>query len=102
MSRTVSLAFRTRADLNEELEALAKATDRSKSWHIEQALEAYLEYERDVTEKIKEGLADIEAGRTVPHEEVVAWLESLGTDHELPMPQSRGRDAVKKRARNSR
>jgi len=102
MSRTVSLAFRTRADLNEELEALAKATDRSKSWHIEQALEAYLAYEREVREKIKEGLADIEAGRTVPHEEVAAWIDSLGTDRELPMPQSRKPEAVKRRASRPR
>jgi predicted transcriptional regulator len=38
MSRTVSLAFRTREQLNAELESLAAATQRSKSWHIEQAL----------------------------------------------------------------
>lgn len=35
---------------------------------------------------IEEGLADIEAGRVVAWEDVRAWLRSLGTDHELPMP----------------
>lgn len=38
---------------------------------------------------ILEGLADVEAGRVVPHNEVKAWLESWGTDHELPPPSCR-------------
>ena len=33
-----------------------------------------------------EGLADIAAGRTVPHEEVKAWLETWGTPDETPAP----------------
>lgn len=35
-----------------------------------------------------EGLADIEAGRFVPHEEVKAWLETWGTpDYKPPPPE---------------
>jgi len=36
-------------------------------------------YELYVKEKIEKGLADIEAGRTIPHERVKAEL--LGDDH---------------------
>jgi len=35
---------------------------------------------------ILRGIADVEAGRVIPHEEMKAWAESLGTDNELPMP----------------
>ena len=35
-------------------------------------------YELYVKQKIEEGLADIEAGRTIPHEEVKAELLSRG------------------------
>ena len=42
---------------------------------------------REVEEAIEQGLADAEAGRVVPHEEVVRWLRSLGTENELPMPK---------------
>ncbi|MEO8925818.1 MAG: antitoxin [Caulobacteraceae bacterium] len=35
-----------------------------------------------------EALADIEAGRVVPHEEVAAWLETWGTPDEKPAPAS--------------
>jgi predicted transcriptional regulator len=35
-----------------------------------------------------EGLADLEAGRVVPHAEVAAWLETWGTADEKPAPAS--------------
>jgi predicted transcriptional regulator len=35
---------------------------------------------------IRRGLADIRAGRVVPHEKVEAWLDSWGTDEVLPPP----------------
>lgn len=35
-----------------------------------------------------EGLADIAAGRVVPHGEVAAWLESWGKADEKPPPKS--------------
>jgi predicted transcriptional regulator len=36
---------------------------------------------------IAEAEADAAAGRVIYGEAVSAWLESLGTDHELPRPQ---------------
>ena len=33
-----------------------------------------------------EGMADIAAGRVVPHEEVAAWLDTWGTPDEKPAP----------------
>ena len=35
-----------------------------------------------------EGLADLEAGRVVPHAEVAAWLDTWGTADEKPAPAS--------------
>jgi len=35
-----------------------------------------------------EGLADIEAGRVVPHADVAAWLNTWGTPQEKPLPKS--------------
>ena len=35
-----------------------------------------------------EGMADIAAGRVVPHAEVSAWLDSWGTPDEKPAPES--------------
>jgi predicted transcriptional regulator len=37
---------------------------------------------------IAEADADIAAGRVVDEAEVDAWIDSIGTDHELPVPSS--------------
>lgn len=34
-----------------------------------------------------EGLADLEAGRTISHEKMKAWLLSWGTPEETPPPE---------------
>ena len=34
-----------------------------------------------------EALADVEAGRVIPHEEVCAWLDTWGTPAEEPPPE---------------
>jgi predicted transcriptional regulator len=38
--------------------------------------------------RIDQALASAAAGRTVSLEAVEAWIDSLGTDHELPVPRS--------------
>ncbi len=43
-------------------------------------------YEEWALKEIQAGLAEAEAGETVPHERVVAWLRSWGTPNELPPP----------------
>jgi len=40
--------------------------------------------------RIKAALEDARSGKPgIPHEEVVRWTESWGTEHELPRPTSR-------------
>jgi|SRR5580658_9330516 hypothetical protein len=41
-------------------------------------------------EMIAEADADIAAGRVVDSAKVNAWIDSIGTDHELPVPHSDG------------
>jgi predicted transcriptional regulator len=38
---------------------------------------------------IEEGIAAAERGELIPHEEVQAWVESWGSEHELPCPSAR-------------
>ena len=83
---SASLTFRAEADLLVELEQLASATDRSRSWHMEQALKQYLDSQSWQIAHIRKGLGDLEAGRTIDHEVVALWLESWGTDQEGDPP----------------
>jgi predicted transcriptional regulator len=40
-------------------------------------------------EMIAEADAEIAAGLVIEEADVDAWIDSLGTDHELPLPQPR-------------
>jgi predicted transcriptional regulator len=77
MNKPVSIGARIPLDLDERLTTLAGATGRSKSWHTHQALQRYIDEEMDFIEKVRAGLEDVQQGRLVPHEEVVAQMDEL-------------------------
>jgi len=54
------------------LEQLAEATGRSRNYHLNEALKSYLIEQRWQIAHIQEGLADLDAGRMTPHEDVMA------------------------------
>jgi len=75
---TVRLDSATKARLDE----LAQHTRRTKSFLAGEAIAGYVARELAIVEGIKRGLADIEAGRVVPHEEAMrrirATIERVG------------------------
>ncbi|MDP6429620.1 MAG: CopG family ribbon-helix-helix protein [Rhodospirillales bacterium] len=87
MVQTTSLSFRVSPEKAEELDHLAEALDRKRSWVLEQALDAYLKEQAWQIADIKAGLAELDRGETVSHEKMKAWLESWGTDRELDPPK---------------
>ena len=38
-----------------------------------------------------DGLADVDAGRLIDHEPMIAWVESLGANNPLPPPTPRSK-----------
>lgn len=64
--------------------ASRSATDRNAI--IESALESYLAYEAYYRESVEAGLRDVEAGNTVPHEDVVADFERIFARHSPNQP----------------
>ncbi len=87
MTRTVPLSLRISEQKAREIETLAKATDRSKSWLLEQALDAYLETQSWQVARIERGLAELDRGEGVAHEEVAEWLSDWGRDREGNPPR---------------
>jgi len=87
MSKAVPVSVRLQPEINEELARVATTMDRPKSWVIERAVKDYLELQAWQLAAIDAGIADADAGNLVPHEDVVAWVKSWGTDDELPMPE---------------
>jgi predicted transcriptional regulator len=59
--------------------------DNAPAAHLESAEEEQRRLAWEA-EMIAEADAEIEAGLYVDADEVKAWIESIGTDHELPPP----------------
>ena len=83
-----TLSVRLPAEIGARLARLAKSASVSQSKLVAQAIVAYLDEQERQLEKIREGLADVKAGRVFSHGEVMRWLNSWGNEHELPPPKS--------------
>jgi predicted transcriptional regulator len=64
-------------DLAEKLDNLAQRLDRPKGWIVKEAIASYLALEEKRHRLTLEALADVDAGRTLEHDELERWVESL-------------------------
>lgn len=62
-------------ELAAEMDSAAKRLDRSRSWIIRSALIEWLAEEEHRRELTFDALADVDAGRTMTHEEALAGFE---------------------------
>ena len=74
-------------DLAAKVDAYAQKMERSRGWIVKQALADWIDWEERKHQMTLDALADVDAGRVIEHEAVVAWAESLSTDHPLPVPR---------------
>lgn len=77
-SETQAVSFRIRSEKVAELERLAKATDRPRSWHIEQALDSYLDVQTWQIAQVEKSIAEMDAGKGIPHEKIKKELRGWG------------------------
>lgn len=73
--------------LAEKIDQFAARLDRSRGWIVKQALTAWVDQEEEHSRLTREGLADVDAGRVIDSQSVLAWAESLSTDQPLPVPR---------------
>lgn len=89
MAETTTLTIELPKETDDRLATLAKSTGRSKSELVGDAIEAFVQVEAWQIQGIEDALRQADAGEIVPHDEVVAWVESWDTDRELPRPEPR-------------
>lgn len=77
MTKSITIAARVNSDLDSELERLAAATGRSKSWLISDALRSYVASERQFLAAVEEGKQALRDGKTLDHATVVAAFERI-------------------------
>jgi len=90
MPQTKVLTAHIPISLAKKVDKLSKRMERPRAWIVKQALASWVEREEEKDRLTWEAMADVDAGRTVPHEEVVAWIDSLATKKPLPLPRPKG------------
>jgi predicted transcriptional regulator len=75
---TTTMTVRLPVELKKRMERLARSTSRSRAWLAVDAIETYVSLNEWQVQAIKEGIADADAGRVVPHDEVMAMMRSWG------------------------
>ena len=87
--KPVTIAVRTSRETKEQLEALAENMGRSTSYLAQEALATYIKENAWQVEVIGKAVAKANAGGPfVAWEDTKRWIDSLGTDHELPPPEA--------------
>lgn len=77
---TQAISFRIPVEKINALERLVRATDRPRSWHIEQALDSYLEIQTWQIAQIEKSIIEMDAGQGIPHEEIKKELLGWGKE----------------------
>ena len=70
MTKSTVVTTRLDPSATEALDTLAKELDRSRAWIVAKAVERYVNEELEFIAFIKEGEADLDAGRVHSQEEV--------------------------------
>ncbi len=78
MADTTLITVRVPKDVAKRLRALAQATDRSKSYVAGQAIEEFLTLQEWQVKAIRQGIAEANAGKLIPHDEAVKRLRRWG------------------------
>lgn len=74
MTTSTTMTIRLDPRLKEKLGRLADGTRRSRSFLAAEAVETYVDRELAIIEGIERGLADVEARRTVSHEDAMVTV----------------------------
>lgn len=81
--------MRVNSAVKKRLEKLAKNTGRSRSFLAAEAINEYLDSNEWQVASIKQAIVSLDRGEGVPHQQVKDWVESWGSQGELPQPAKR-------------
>jgi len=85
---TRTLTAHVPVPLADKIDGLAQRLERSKNWIVKQALQDWVLQEEERYRMTLEALDDVDNGRLISHDAVMAWAESLSTDKPLSVPMN--------------
>jgi len=77
MSASTTMTIRLGSDVKEKLDRIASETRRSRSYLAAEAVASYVDRELEIIEGIRRGLADVDAGRLVAHDDAMAEIDAI-------------------------
>ncbi|MGI8588224.1 MAG: CopG family ribbon-helix-helix protein [Chloroflexia bacterium] len=88
MATRVAISGRVPEELSRQVDRLAEATRRNRSWVVEEAVRQYVEEQAWQIHAIQEAMNDYRNGtaKLVPHDEVMAELEALEAEISATLP----------------
>lgn len=81
MSKSAVITARVDPEIAELVDQVASAHGRSRAWFVAQAVEKAARKEAEFLAFVQEGIDDIDAGRVVSHEDVMAELDAMIAKH---------------------
>ncbi|AGY60357.1 CopG family ribbon-helix-helix protein [Gloeobacter kilaueensis] len=91
MSKIVNTGVKLDETLHNRLKQLGVLKARTPHWLMRTAIEEYVEreeaYEREKQEDVERWQRYQTLNHAIPHEQVSAWLGSIGTGNEQPCPK---------------
>lgn len=85
-NKTSTITIRVDQATKERIERAAKMQNRSKSFIAVEAIEQLLAVHDAQDAGVRAALASLDNGEGIPHEQVVEWVDSWGTENESPFP----------------
>ena len=83
---TIPFSLRLDSELKAQLDIEAQEHDRSASYIATKAIKSYLQARKYKRNAIDESVKRADKGVFVSQEKVSEWMDSWGTDNELPKP----------------
>ena len=83
----VPLSLHVKAEIKRKLEDEARSQNVSADNLVERAIESYLEIRQSEREVLKQRIAEADKGVFISGEAMHRWIESWGTENELPPPE---------------
>ncbi len=78
MANRAVLSVHTKLETRDKLDAIARATNRTKSSLANEAIEQYVAHQEWLVTEIQKGIAAADRGELVSDSEVENWFQSIG------------------------
>ena len=84
---TIPVSVRMDESIKSRLDNEASLQDRSIGYLVEKAVEEFLDHKEFFRSEMKAAIAEADKGIFISEEAMDRWMESWGTQNELPPPE---------------